>query len=375
MVMGPRERSTCRAVFAAALAALAVLLSGSARAEPMIAGYDPDSGAFLGTADGAWLLNPYAMVQLTHATTFERGDVAASSFRLHSAKMIFHGHVVSPKISYHFQTNFGEGKAVAEDLYLRADPDPRFGVLVGQNEVPFNRQHITLEAYQELIDRSTVDQRFTLQRDIGVIAYAAADAAHRLEATAGVFNGARQNAPNDDRTFMTTLRLAYNPWGPIAFREADLDDTEHPKLSLAFAAAYNPRRIVPPDAASSPPPHDVTHEETLQGVAEVTLRWRGVSMTGETHARRERVAAALRKDAGTFFQVGVFAVPRHVQVVVRDAFIAGDLWPTDVAGEQTLGVSWYVHGHRFKLQADGSRLQLRSGPDSWRVRAQLEFFL
>ena len=336
-------------------------------------GYAPDSGAFLRTRDGAWELNSYAMVQITNVTTGGHALPDASGFNLHAAKFILHGHVYDPSITYHFQLNAGEGKVVAEDLYLRWDARPWLGVLIGQNEVPYNRQHITLEAYQELIDRSVVDARFTLQRDIGIAMYLH-DASHRVELVAGLFNGARQNAPNDDGTYMTTVRFAVNPWGPISFREADLDDSPRPKLSVAVAGAYNPKRVVPPGDASSAPPTAVHH--IVQGEVETTLRYQGLSLTTEAHARRlSDDRATLHIDEGAFIQAGYFVVPHRMQLAARRALVIGDLARADVASETTVGASYYFRGHRLKVQIDGSTLGTRGGTSGWRGRAQLEFFL
>jgi hypothetical protein len=358
-----------------ALAALALtLVAASARAElpPAEAGYDPDQGAFLRTRDRAWELNPYAMVQLQQVSLFEEGDVASTSFSVHSAKLIFHGHIFHPTLTYHFQTNFGDGKVVAENVYLRWDPDRALGLLAGQIEVPFNRQHITLEAYQQLIDRSIVDQRFTLQRDIGAAAYAG-DRLHRFEATLGVWNGARQNAPNDDKSYMGTLRLAYNPWGPILYREADLDDSRSPKLSIAAAGAYNPARVVADPNGVSPP---VTWHHVAQAVGEITLRYRGVSLSTETHVRNFALEDGKQKlQYGAFGQLGVFVIPHHLELQARFAAIDGKLGPKDAARELTAGVSWYFRNHRLKLQADTSRLETRDATIDYRVRSQLEFFL
>ena len=263
-------------VFAVNTVALAVASLARADAPSAEFGYDFDQGAFIRTRDDAWELNPYAMVQLQQVSLFEKGEVSSATFSLHSAKLIFHGHIFHPTLTYHFQLNAGEGKVAAENVYLRWDPDRALGLLVGQIEVPFNRQHITLEAYQQLIDRSIVDQRFTLQRDIGAAAYAG-DRGHRFEATLGVWNGARQNASNDNKSFMRTLRLAYNPWGPIIYREADLDDSRSPRLSIAAAGAYNPARVVVDPNGVSPP---VICHHVAQAVGEITV---GVSWYIRNH--------------------------------------------------------------------------------------------
>lgn len=359
----------------AALAlALAFVASpaGATTLPGVVAGYDDERGTFVRTADGRWELNPYAMVQMTQVNTGQGSKVESTGVNLHAAKLILHGHIYDPSLTYHFQINAGEGRVVAEDVYLHWSATPWLAMLVGQNEVTFNRQHITLEAYQELVDRSTVDARFTLQRDIGAAFYLS-DPKRHYEATLGVWNGARQNAPNDDTSYLGTLRLAYNPLGPIAFREADLDESRTPKVSFAVAGAYNPERIVAPVA---PATHATTLHHIAQGVVEATLRYRGVSLTNELHVRRQAIDAAPHAwDTGGFTQLGWFLVPRHFQLVGRLARIGGAVNATDVIGEETGGASYYLLGHRLKLQVDASRLETRTVKDGWRARAQLEFFL
>jgi hypothetical protein len=336
-----------------------------------MSGYEPDSGAFIRTTDGSWELNPYAMVQLQNVSSRDPKGARDSGYALRSAKFILHGHIYDPSLTYHFQINAGDGKVAAEDIYLLWSPTRSVGLLVGQFEVPFNRQHITLEAYQQLIDRSIVDQRYNLQRDMGAAVYLA-DEQHTAEATIGMWNGSRQDAPNDNGSYLWTGRLAWNPWGPIAFREADLDDSPRPRLSIAAAGAYNPDRIVPAatTAASATELRDIR-----QGVGEITLRYRGLSLSVEAHARRQQEAGKQKSDRGGFVQAGYFLVPRRVEIVARAAEIGGDLAATDTAHEQTAGINYYLRGHRFKLQADASRLELHGGGVSERLRFQLEFFL
>ncbi len=335
-------------------------------------GYDYDHGAYIRTHDRAWELNPYAMVQLQNVTMFEDGKATSTTFSLKAAKLIFHGHIFHPSLTYHFQMNAGDGKVAAEDVYLRWDPIRPVGLLVGQIEVPFNRQHITLEAYQELVERSMVDQRFNLQRDLGGAFYGA-DPEHRFEATLGVWNGSRQNVPNDDKTYLGTLRLAYNPWGPIAFREADLDDSRHPKLSIAAAGAYNPARSVP-DATGTKPP--TLLRKIGQGVGELTFRYRGISLTSELHVRRfEDAKGRAKLDYGAFGQAGVFVIPKHLELAARFSALGGDLAAHDPYREITAGGGWYFRGHRLKAQTDYGFLEDRSGKIDHRLRFQLEFFM
>jgi hypothetical protein len=157
------------------------------------------------------------------------------------------------------------------------------------------------------------------------------------------------------------------------FREADLEDSRAPKVSLAVAGAYNPERIA---VGQSSVPTTSTLHHVAQGVAEATLRYRGLSLTNELHVRRQAIDGAPHAwDTGGFAQVGFFVVPSHLQLVSRLARVAGTVNNSDLIGEETLGVSYYFFGHRFKVHTDGSHLETRASREGWRARLQLEFFL
>lgn len=344
--------------------------ASSAAPAPAAVTYDPNRGTVIRTLDGRWEFNPYAMVQLTH-TIAGAGEVTDTGFRLKVARLIFHGNALTPSLVYHVQINVADGRGVAEDVYLRWQATPWLALLGGQIEVTLNRQHITLEAYQELVERSLTDARFNLQRDIGAIAYLS-DASKKHELTVGFFNGAGQNTINENRTYLASMRLAYNPWGPIEYREADLDDNAKPKLSLAVAGAYNPERRVAGDDPDKP----TITREIAQAVGEVTLRYRGLSITGETHLRRRyNEAGSLLVDAGGFAQAGFFLIPQHLQIAARASRVGVDLTKTDARDEEIAGVNYYVYGHRLKLQADFGHVGSQQAPKGWRGRMQLEFFL
>jgi phosphate-selective porin OprO and OprP len=336
------------------------------------AGYDPERGAYISTLDGRWELNPYGMVQLQHVTLWQPERATQSGFVLRAVKLILHGHVLSTTVTYHLQLNAGDGKVVAEDVYVRWDAASFASILIGQNEVPFNRQHITLEAYQQFVERSSVDTQFNLHRDIGAQVQLN-DPSHVLEWTNGIWNGAGQNSVNDNGSYLLTSRLAFNPWGPIAFREADLADSAHPMLSIALAGAYDPARVVAATTASGAA---TEQRHSLHGVFETTLRYRGASFSTETHVRSQTSAAAGRATVyGQLVQLGVFLIPEHGELVGRLGLIGGDVVGSDTTREISAGANWYLHAHRFKLQADYSNLRLASGAIDNRARLQIELFL
>lgn len=344
-----------------------LLAPGPARGSIEV-GYDLEQGTYVRTSDRRWEFNPYAMVQLLNVTSVPQAAPASTSVAVHAAKLIFHGHVFSPKLTYHFQVNFGEGRAVAENMYLYYQPLRWLGLLVGQIEVPLNRQHITLEAYQQFVERSQVDRRFTLQRSVGLAVYLNT-VKRTVEWTSGVWRSPAAEPAAATLVPMLSTRLALSPTGPIEYREGDLTSSPRPRLQVALAGAYDPHAVTSTASGTSP---EVS--ELLQGVAEFTLRFRGISVTGEGHLRH-RGGAASRLSYGAFAQAGVLIGPPFVELVARYGWLGGDMASGDIEREMTAGGSYYFHGHRFKIQGNYSRLMTRGRAAQHRVLLQLEFFV
>lgn len=352
------------ASFALSLCALLPSALGEARAD---AGYDLERGAYLRSEGGRFMLQPYAMLQLQHTTTT---DAAAHGFNVRAAKWILRATDAEMGVVTHAQFNVGDGKAVAEDVYVRFTPRPWLALTVGQIEVPFSRQALVLEAYQQLIDRSTVSSRFGLQRDQGV---ALRIGERPLELTLGAWNGTRQNVTEDDGTPLGTARLTLHPFGPVPFDESDLAYSREPRFALTVAGAWNPRRTVTPDAAKPQATVELTH--VGQAVLEVNLRYRGLSLASELHARRFERGAETPVDWGELLQVGWFVVPRTLEIALRFARTTGTVGADDPVEEEALGANWFVRGHRLKVQLAGTTTRTLRGRRDRRLRAQIEVFL
>lgn len=341
-----------------------LLLPRLLRAE-VEAGYDPERGAYVRTSDGRWELNPYAMVQLMSDTEVPQDAPASTSAMVRAARLIFHGHVFSPTVTYHVQVNFAGGKAVPDNVYLHYQPWRWLGLLVGQIEVPLNRQHITLEAYQQFVERSQVDRQFNLQRSVGLIVYVSS-AKHALEWTSGLFRAPAADPAAGTLAPMLTTRFSWSPFGPIEFREGDLALSQRPRLQLALAGVYDPYPATPVPTPAEP-------GDVLQAVAELTLRFRGISISSEGHVRRRR-GASPELSYGAFGQVGVLVLPPNLELVGRYGWLGGGMDSADVQRETTTGASYYFHGHRLKVQGNYSRIRMGASTTQHRILFQLEFF-
>ena len=285
---------------------LALLIAAPAQATPASVTYDPARGTVIRTYDGRWEFNPYAMVQLTH-TTAGAGAVTDTGFRLRVARLIFHVNALTPALVYHVQINAADGRgkagrrlpALASEAMAgsargadRGDAQPAAhhpGGLPGAGRAVAHRCPFHV-ATRHRRDRVSLRRRTQVRGDPRHLQWRRPEHHQRQSLVPGL--GAARVQP---------------PGAPSRFREADLDDTPRPKLSLALAGAFNPERIDP--SAADPSKVTVTRD-IAQAVAELTLRVRGLSVTEETHVRRrvlDRGRPAV--DVGAFAQIGWFILP------------------------------------------------------------------
>lgn len=334
---------------------------------PFHATYDTTRGAVLRSDDGAWTFRPYAMVALRHQTDHSADGVyAENGFRMQATRLVVDARQERWKVQFHYQFHSDEGRLATGIVFARWAPSRRFGLLVGQTRVPFNREHITGFFYHQVIDRSVINARFGLSRDLGVAARAATDD-QSFEATLGLWNGARAAAINDNQSYLTTARLVFQPTGPIPYEEGDLAASARPQVALALAFAANPARTF----ETGPDRKSTTWTNIRQALVEYTLRYRGVSFSTELHARTAQHADGPRRDFGSLLQLGVFVVPHRFELVGRTARIGSSARVVgETRGEHLIGATVYLNGHRFKLQADGAILPRQDSPAERRVRLQ-----
>jgi hypothetical protein len=329
--------------------------------------YDDAHGAVIRGDAGTWTFRPSAMIALrqeTESTT--DGAIANNGFRLQATRLVMDARQERWKVQFHYQFHSDEGHLATGIVFVRWAPRPFFNLLVGQTRVPFNREHLTGFFYHQAIDRSVVNTRFGLSRDLGVAAQLSTPD-HRWEATFGLWNGARAAAVNDNQSYLTTARFVFQPNGAIPYEEADLAPSARPRVSFALAVASNPARTWQPGTDGK----TTTWTDIRQVVLEHTLRFRGVSVSSELHLRESQRPDGPRRDFGTLLQLGVFVVPRRFERVGRTARIGADKYtPGEERGEHLVGANLYLNGHRFKLQADAAALPRDARATERRVRLQ-----
>ena len=381
---------------------------------PVIAGWGK-KGFTLETRDGLWktaiqwrFQGRYSYSRRTDADSFSDFDADnESTFELRRVRMKVGGHGYQPWIKYYFEMDWqptrssgsGAGASTARLIDWRIDLS-KFKWLqlrVGQWKINYNRERVDSSGKQQFVERSIVNNTFTIDRQVGAMLYGhlapgtLADSRYYV----GVWNGSGRGEANDDKNMMYMGRFQWNFLGrDLKWKQSDTSFHKQPTGSAAFAAYTTIGKCTRwsssgcgtlgfPNSAGNAFTSDGNADNgqfRVQGMMEeVAFKWRGFSFQHEYHWKeikdkniREGAPGAKTNLMGSYAQVGYFphylipAVPKPLEVAFRFAFVDPNTSEDeDKLKAYTAAFNWFFAGHRNKLTLDGTwfALQQRTGKD------------
>lgn len=376
---------------------------------PVIASYG-SKGFRLETRDGNWQTNLQWRFQFrfTYPTrsnprsVSDFGSGEEATFQARRIRMKIGGHGYKPWLKYYFEVDLqptrnssaSSSNSSTRVIDWRVDVAKykKFGIRVGQWKIDYNRERVDSSGRQQFVERSIVNRTFTIDRQMGV-----SFRGHLFEGTPadlryafGVFTGEGRGVANDDDNMMYTGRIQWNFMGrDLAFRQTDVERTEKPTGSLAFAAAtttgvctrWSSGGCGRLDGYASPNDDDPTTRASQgqyrihQAVQEFAFKYQGFSAQQEFHWKRvmdrsqDMNSALYESDLyGTYAQVGYFfheaieSIPEELELAFRYAWLRepneDDLLVENTRQEYTAAANWFFSGHNNKLTFDYSYLTL-----------------
>lgn len=311
------------------------------------------------------------------------------SFMIRRARTKLTGHAYAPWLKYYLQYDWSQ--PVLRDLNLTIDKYPWAQLRVGRGKVTYNNERVTSSANQQFINRSIVNDVFTVDRQQGLELRGRLfpETWHDLTYYAGVYTGLGVGErTNDDDNLMYSGRLQWNVMGgEMKFSQSDLDFMEQPALNISFAANTNQskctafetdsrscRRLVDPGVPNR------YRDPALSGAAgaqngqykidqlmeEVNFKWKGFSLLHELHYKRIRDTLNNDEETkllGGFIQAGYFpngwidSIPRNFELAGRYAIVDMDTdRSNDRQTELSAVINYFLEGHFNKLSLQISRL-------------------
>ena len=317
-------------------------------------------------------------------------------------RLNFEGYVLSPKLLYSIQLGFAPNDMktapngnsnVVRNAILFYKPNSHWNFGVGQAKIKANRAHSTSSSALEFVDRSIVDGQFQLDRDFGFFAesYYTLAASFDVAAKASITMGEGRNwgKSSSQSGFAYTGRLELFPLGSFKGKgeafEGDYEHEEHPKLMLGGAFSYNDKATRLNGQTGDFLPNSETRS-LKSYFADVVFKYRGFAFAADFMGRAcSQPLFPNEPETTIFVGKGVnvqasYMLPKHWSLALRNATLFADEKIRPAVGykqfnQTTLGITKYLMGHNFKVQADASynhRTEAIAGYDRWQFRFVLE---
>lgn len=303
----------------------------------------------------------------------------SSSFMIRRARTKLKGHAYWPWLKYYLQYDWAD--PVLRDFNLSIEKYPWAELWLGRGKVLYNDERITSSGKQQFVNRSIVNDLFTLDRQEGIQLSGALfpESWHSFNYALGVFTGLGVGERNnDDSEMMYSARLQWNVLGQeMAFSQSDLAYHEQPSLSLAVAAASNQSKCTSfatsQDSCRSLPQFEsgkAGQYRLNQIMEEIRFKWRGLSLKHELHGKTitdTLTSPSESKQAthmlGGLVQVGYFPhfslpfLPRELELAGRYAFVdPNTARQHDLQHEISGVINYFLSGHDHKISLQLSHL-------------------
>ena len=320
------------------------------------------------------------------------------NFIVRRARLKFDGFAYSPKLKYKLELGLSNRDISGANDFNRNTPryildavimwnfSGNWELWAGQTKLPGNVERVVSSANLQLIDRSLLNSRFNIDRDLGV------QLRHKtnlggdflMREKFAVSQGEGRNVTEgNEGGLQYTARLELLPFGTFKskgdYSQSDLKREAKPKLMLGFTYNYNQDAVRERGFAGDYMIRtDGSIYETNQTTifADAMFKYNGFSFMGE-YAKRtadDEIATeldgltptgdlvltgnALNLQAGYLFKSNYEIAARFTTLEYEN--VTGAL-PTE---QYTLGVNKFVVGHKLKVQSDISYTTLDGNDDN-----------
>jgi phosphate-selective porin OprO and OprP len=347
--------------------------------------------------DHAFSLNIQNRIQLRYANPFDSDPRSfedlkreESSFILRRARTKLTGHAYWDWLKYALQYDWKD--PILRDFNMTIDKYPWARLWLGRGKVIYNDERVTSSGKQQFVNRSIVNDIFTVDRQEGlqILGNLFPGKWYDFSYAAGVFTGLGVGQRgNDDLEMMYSGRLQWNILGgEIPFSQSDLKAQAQPSLNLALAAATHQSKCTAFATSQNSclslagfTPGTAGQYRINQAVKESRFRWQGVSINHELHWKEviDHKADVVGRTnmLGGLVQVGYFPyllfplIPEHLELAGRYAFVdPSAARDNDLQQEFSAAINYFLNGHSNKLTLQISHLMIEDPSSTLASAAQ-----
>ncbi|WP_188606561.1 porin [Aquaticitalea lipolytica] len=355
--------------------------------------------------DSTWTMKIAARMQFLAVSTWPEGQSNESEFLVRRARLKFDGYAFSPKLEYKLELGLsnrdisGASEFTSDapryilDAVIKWHFAPNFEFWFGQTKLPGNRERVISSGNMQMVDRSLLNSRFNIDRDMGIQLRHKFNLSEKfvVKEIFAISQGEGRNITTGNLGgHQYTSRLEILPFGEFAsdgdYSGSDLKREKTPKLAIGATYDFNNNAVKNRSNQGSYMTNDVGFYETNISTVfvDAMFKYDGFSLMAEYSNRDAKdpyaknsdgtltgdevqVGSGLNLQAGYLFKSNWEVSGRYTNIAL-DKTITGK----DTENQYTLGVSKYIVGHKLKVQTDISHLEVANGTNELMYRLQFD---
>lgn len=358
--------------------------------------------------DSSFTMKVGFRMQLLGTSTWQDGAETETSALVRRSRLKFDGFAFSPKLEYKIELGLSNRDMSGASQYTSNSPRyvmdavlkwhfaKNFELWAGQTKLPGNRERVISSGDLQLVDRSLLNSRFNIDRDMGI------QLRHHFNLTKkfvvkevlSISQGEGRNVTTgNEGGHQYTGRVELYPFGNFAskgdYSGSDLKREKSPKLAIGTTYNFNNNAVRDRGNLGS-------YMETDEGLYETNIstifidamfKYRGFSFMGEYADRTADDPIAKNADGsltGAEVQVGKglnlqtgYLFKNNWEIAGRYTNVELDKNITGKNPEKqyTFGVSKFLSGHKLKVQTDISYLDVptNNGQIMYRLQCDIHF--
>lgn len=355
--------------------------------------------------DSSWTMKIGTRMQFLAIANFEDGESNESNFLVRRARLKFDGFAFSPKLKYKIELGLSNRDISGASPFTSNAPryildavvkwnfHENFELWFGQTKLPGNRERVISSANLQQVDRSLLNSRFNIDRDLGI------QLRHHFKLSDKfVVKEIFSISQGEGRNITTgnlgghqyTGRIELLPFGNFSskgdYKGSDLKRESTPKLALGIVYDHNSNAVKNRSNQGSYMETDTGFYETNINTVffDAMFKYKGFSFMAEYADRDAKDPFAKNSDGsltGAVVQVGKGLNLQTGLLFKNDWEISGrytnieldkTITGKDKEQQYTLGVSKFIVGHSLKVQSDISYLDVSGANSQLMYRLQFD---
>jgi hypothetical protein len=355
--------------------------------------------------DSSWTMKIGARMQFLAISNWEDNKENEANFLVRRARLKFDGFAFTPKLKYKLELGLSNRDISGASEFTSNSPRyildavikwnfyKNFELWFGQTKLPGNRERVISSANLQQVDRSLLNSRFNIDRDMGIQLRHHFNLSNSflVREIFSVSQGEGRNITTGNLGgHQYTTRIELLPFGEFSskgdYKGSDLKREQTPKFALGITYDHNNNAVKNRSNQGSYMKTDTGFFETNINTwfMDAMFKYKGFSFMGEYANRDASDPFAKNSDGsltGDSVQVGRglnlqsgMLCKNDWEISARYTYIKLDEAITGKIPESqyTLGVSKYIVGHSLKVQTDLSYLDLNGGNNEIMYRLQFD---